>query len=963
MVYAVSVDCLTGNGTLSGRAGIRDEESGALCHLNGDGVTGIVTASGASGSVYTTDLVNGSYSFGTIPAGNYSLSAIINYTDHILYDAELLSYGCAAPSQKRIVKTLTIPPRTAAVKCDTHNAADLTLPPPMVMLHGIFDCYSKWYASDGSDADYYRHFDNYARSLGRISFTPNYNWWSGSWSLRVSEVLDQVSQDMSSLCASGMPPYILVTHDMGGLVARALGSGPHSGDPVVRKMEKAYLLGVPNSGADYNARLGRSSLLGPNSIIRYFNEVYPDFGALDVHAVAGTGGWWNTDNNDGVVSTGSVFSVRRIACLGEDCVIYPALTLDSGPGHLFNYDHWELGSPGSAEDIFGLLSGEGKIEARRPEAPVGGVGWGTVGHTSTAMTTNAGSLLARSEMSYPFTVSKCDGIAIVINLTQGSAEFSFVDPAGAESLIRDGLFVKAAPAPGNCSLKVLPGPSGVSFSAVVIDNSIFGISGYLTSQNLLPGETTIVRVDKKGDWSLVTPQSVQAFLYDKNGTLLRTVALDEKGGFFSGLLSAPDAQGSYEVFIQATGTFNGAGFTRVEFETMNVLGTSRLFTGAFADFPSDSDGDGKYDSIVFSCSAALPSAGYHTVAADLYDSRGNFVSHSSASLEADSQGTKSFDLPFDLGGVHCGQFSGKFMVSGLKILDGDDLRPLDVWNEEISTGLYQAGTFDCSSAPLSPVISNIAPSKVTVGTAVNIAITGKNFDEGATLVFDQSISVVGSQRYDNRVFFATISVSGSSAPGFRDVKIINPDGRSGILKDVLLVAADTPPMVSFESPSDGSVVSGTVNVTANAVDDVKIESVSFALDGAHQATVSAFPFIWSWNSGASGLGTHVVSATAVDSSGKETSAQSVVSVVRAPVITSVSKKGDPFRFVVSGANLQPGVSVYINGDPWTNVRWKNSGRIVIKGGPALKAKVPKGMPVTLNIVNPDGGSQSTVWKW
>ncbi len=379
-----------------------------------------------------------------------------------------------------------------------------------------------------------------------------------------------------------------------------------------------------------------------------------------------------------------------------------------------------------------------------------------------------------------------------------------------------------------------------------------------------------MRVDKKGDWSLVTPQSVQAFLYDKNGTLLRTVALDEKGGFFSGLLSAPDAQGSYEVFIQATGTFNGAGFTRVEFETMNVLGTSRLFTGAFADFPSDSDGDGKYDSIVFSCSAALPSAGYHTVAADLYDSRGNFVSHSSASLEADSQGTKSFDLPFDLGGVHCGQFSGKFMVSGLKILDGDDLRPLDVWNEEISTGLYQAGTFDCSSAPLSPVISNIAPSKVTVGTAVNIAITGKNFDEGATLVFDQSISVVGSQRYDNRVFFATISVSGSSAPGFRDVKIINPDGRSGILKDVLLVAADTPPMVSFESPSDGSVVSGTVNVTANAVDDVKIESVSFALDGAHQATVSAFPFIWSWNSGASGLGTHVVSATAVDSSGKET---------------------------------------------------------------------------------------------
>lgn len=963
MVYSVNVNCLSGNGTLSGHVGIRDDDTGAFHLLNGSTVEGTVIASGAAGNVLTAELSNGGFSFGSVPAGSYSLSATVSYSDRILYDADQLSFGCAAPSQGRIVKTMNIPPRIAIVNCDTQNSADLTIPPPIVMLHGILDCYSKWYAMDPSDPDYYRHFDNYARNLGMISFTPNYDWWSGSWSLRASEVLDQIGQDVSSLCSGATPPYILVTHDMGGLVARTLGSGPNSGDPLVTKIKKVYLLGVPNSGADYNARLGRSSLLGPNSIIRYFNEVYPDFGSLDVHAVAGNRGWWETDNNDGVVSTGSLFNVRRITCLDDDCVYYPAVTLESGPGHVFNYNHWELGSPGSVEDIFGLLLDQGVMESGRPEAPVGGVGWGTVGHTSTVVTTNTGSLLARSEMSYPFTVSKCDGIAIVINQTQGSADFRFVDPSGAESLIQNGLFLKAAPVPGNCSLKVTPGPSGVSFSAVVVDNSIFGIEGYLTRQNLLPGESTIVRVDKKGDWSLVTPQSVQAFLYDSQGTLRHTVSLEEKSGFFSGSISAPETAGFYEVFIQATGTYNGAGFTRVEFETMNVLGASRLFTGTFSDAPADSDGNGKYDYIVFSCSAALPSAGYFAVTADLYDSKGNFVSHASQSVEAESQGTRSFDLPFSLDSAHCSQFAGKFVVSGLKMLDGEDLRPLDVWNAAIETRVYQQGSFDCSTAPLSPVISYLAPSKLTAGTTANIAVAGRNFEDGAELVLDPSITILRSERYDNRVLFASVNVSSSSPTGFHDVKIVNPDGRSGSLKGVLLIAADAPPTIFFESPSDGSVVSGKVDVTVNAADDIKVASVSFELDGVQKATVSSFPFIWSWDSAASGSGSHLITATAVDSSGMQTTAQSAVTVVQAPVIVSIAKKADPFRFVVSGSNFQPGASVYINGDPWTNIRWKNNGRLVIKGGAALKAKVPKGTPTAITIVNPDGGRQNMIWQW
>ncbi|NMB98807.1 MAG: hypothetical protein GYA35_00830, partial [Thermoanaerobaculaceae bacterium] len=49
--------------------------------------------------------------------------------------------------------------------------------------------------------------------------------------------------------------------------------------------------------------------------------------------------------------------------------------------------------------------------------------------------------------------------------------------------------------------------------------------------------------------------------------------------------------------------------------------------------------------------------------------------------------------------------------------------------------------------------------------------------------------------------------------------------------------------------------------------------------------------------------------------------------------------------------------VYIGRDenPWTNVKFKSSSQIVLKGGSALKAKFPKGVPVEIKIVNGDGG--------
>jgi len=77
----------------------------------------------------------------------------------------------------------------------------------------------------------------------------------------------------------------------------------------------------------------------------------------------------------------------------------------------------------------------------------------------------------------------------------------------------------------------------------------------------------------------------------------------------------------------------------------------------------------------------------------------------------------------------------------------------------------------------------------------------------------------------------------------------------------------------------------------------------------------------------------------------------------------MAKKANPFRFIATGTNLQNGIRVFINGTEWTNVSWKSTSKIVLKGGAALKTAVPKDTPADFVFQNPDGGTQSLTWQW
>jgi len=86
----------------------------------------------------------------------------------------------------------------------------------------------------------------------------------------------------------------------------------------------------------------------------------------------------------------------------------------------------------------------------------------------------------------------------------------------------------------------------------------------------------------------------------------------------------------------------------------------------------------------------------------------------------------------------------------------------------------------------------------------------------------------------------------------------------------------TAPTVSLTGPSSGSFVKGTINVTANASDNVGVVGVQFYLDGvALSSQDTASPYSISWNTTTAGNGSHTLTAKASDAAGNSTTSTAI----------------------------------------------------------------------------------------
>lgn len=144
---------------------------------------------------------------------------------------------------------------------------------------------------------------------------------------------------------------------------------------------------------------------------------------------------------------------------------------------------------------------------------------------------------------------------------------------------------------------------------------------------------------------------------------------------------------------------------------------------------------------------------------------------------------------------------------------------------------------------------------------------------------------------------------------------------------VLSVPDVTAPTVSITSPANGSTVSGTVTVGAQASDNVAVAGVQFTVDGANAGgEVVAAPYALSWNSTLAANGTHTISAIARDAAGN--TATSTVTVT----VSNTSGGSTSDLVIYSDALLSP----------WINSSWNttvtfNSTEQVHTGSSSIKA--------------------------
>jgi subtilisin family serine protease len=107
----------------------------------------------------------------------------------------------------------------------------------------------------------------------------------------------------------------------------------------------------------------------------------------------------------------------------------------------------------------------------------------------------------------------------------------------------------------------------------------------------------------------------------------------------------------------------------------------------------------------------------------------------------------------------------------------------------------------------------------------------------------------------------------------------------------------TPPTASITSLTNGQIVSGTINIAANASDNVAVDKVQFVAGGTYLGFDLTSPYAMSWNTTVVPDGPYAVGVRAVDTSGNMTGWIGVTVFVMntpdtTPPVVSITSPGD-----------------------------------------------------------------------
>ncbi len=163
------------------------------------------------------------------------------------------------------------------------------------------------------------------------------------------------------------------------------------------------------------------------------------------------------------------------------------------------------------------------------------------------------------------------------------------------------------------------------------------------------------------------------------------------------------------------------------------------------------------------------------------------------------------------------------------------------------------------------------------------------------------------------------------------------------------------PAITLISPVAGHTYGASVTFQSTVYDNVSVLRVKYYANGVLLGWATTAPYTFIWDT--TGMnGTVSVYATVEDSLGRTASTPAISINFGNPTLSGrVQGGGSPYKLKVFGSGFMPGAVVVINGANAPLSQVKSSTLIVAKGDALLKAMLPKGVPVTIQVRNPDGG--------
>jgi hypothetical protein len=183
------------------------------------------------------------------------------------------------------------------------------------------------------------------------------------------------------------------------------------------------------------------------------------------------------------------------------------------------------------------------------------------------------------------------------------------------------------------------------------------------------------------------------------------------------------------------------------------------------------------------------------------------------------------------------------------------------------TGTLSAGT---TSTTLSLTTNENATCRYGTVAGTSYALLPNTFTTTGSISHTRSLSgLTNGTFYTYYVRCIDTATNANSSDYTISFSVANPS-----------VPDTIPPTVSITSPTNGSTVSGTITVSANASDNIGIAGVQFLLNGSNLGSEdTSSPYAVSWNTTSASNGSYTISARARDMAGNMTTSLNVTVMV------------------------------------------------------------------------------------